>query len=159
MRTFPYPGIGSPDVSSPARYLLWLARGQKATLAVAVVFGSVWMLAQASVPYALGEAVDGGIVAGDFAVLVSWVGILVALTVLQSASAAMRHRASVSNWLQASLRSAQLIGDKVSRTGGALPRRVPFPFPAGSRRAGGVRHRLGRRASRSPPGALRGGDA
>jgi predicted amidohydrolase YtcJ len=37
-----------------------------------------------------------------------------------------------------------------SASGGALPRCVPLPFPAGSRRADGVRHRLGRRASRSP---------
>lgn len=124
VRSFPYPDAGTPNLRSPARYLLWLAQQHKATLALAIFYGTVWMLAQAFVPFALGKAIDHGIVAANFGALALWVGVLVGLTVIQSGSAVMRHRASVSNWLQAAYRSAQLVGYKVTRSGDALPRNL-----------------------------------
>ena len=123
MRSFPYKAAGQPDLRTPGKYLLWLAGAQRATLWVAIMYGSIWTLCQALTPYILGQAIDQGILPGDFARLSFWVGLLVALTIVQSISATLRHRTSVSNWLQAAYRSAQTVGHKVTRSGDALPRK------------------------------------
>lgn len=123
MRTFPYTTAGKPDLRSPGRYLLWLAGAQRGTLLVAVLYGCIWTLCQALTPFVLGQAIDQGILPGNFARLGAWVGLLVGLTVVQSISATLRHRASVSNWLQAAYRSAQTVGHKVTRSGDALPQK------------------------------------
>ncbi|WP_026818752.1 ABC transporter ATP-binding protein [Arthrobacter castelli] len=123
MRTFPYPDAGPVELRSPNRYLLWLARLQKPTLALSTALESVWMLSQAMIPFAVGRAIDTGIVAGNFSQLTWWVGLLVTLTIIQAAASVLGHRAHVSSWLQAAFRSAQLVGYKVSRTGNAIPRK------------------------------------
>lgn len=123
MRSFPYKTAKKPDLRSPGRYLLWLASEQRGTLLVAMLYGIIWTLCQAFTPYILGQAIDQGILPGDFGRLSFWVGLLVALTLLQSVAATLRHRASVSNWMQAAYRSAQTVGYKVTRSGDALPRK------------------------------------
>ncbi|MGA7203148.1 MAG: ABC transporter ATP-binding protein [Specibacter sp.] len=123
MRSFPYSDAGSPDLRSPNRFLWWLAMAQRGTLAMGILYGSVWTLAQALIPYALGQAIDLGIVAGNFGTLTHWVGLLLGLTVIQAVTSTLRHRAAVSNWMQAAYRSSQLIGYKVTRSGDALPQK------------------------------------
>lgn len=123
MRSFPYSDAGSPDLRSPNRFLWWLAMAQRSTLAMGIVYGSVWTLAQALIPYALGQAIDLGIVAGNFGTLTYWVGLLLGLTVIQAVTSTLRHRAAVSNWMQAAFRTSQLIGYKVTRSGDALPQK------------------------------------
>ncbi|GAB3251117.1 ABC transporter ATP-binding protein [Arthrobacter pigmenti] len=123
MRTFPYPDAGPVEPRSANRYLLWLARQQKPTLALSTALESVWMLSQALIPFAVGRAIDTGIVTGSFNQLLWWVGVLVALTIIQAVASVLGHRAHVSSWLQAAFRSAQLVGYKVSRTGNAIPRK------------------------------------
>ncbi|WP_044573475.1 ABC transporter ATP-binding protein [Arthrobacter alpinus] len=123
MRSFPYKPAGKPDLRSPGRYLLWLAGAQRGTLLLGVTYGTVWTVCQALTPYILGKAIDLGILPGDFARLSMWVGLLIGLTIVQSVSATLRHRAAVSNWLQAAYRSAQVVGHKVTRSGDALPQK------------------------------------
>ncbi|WP_026551907.1 ABC transporter ATP-binding protein [Arthrobacter sp. H20] len=124
MRAYPYPDPGPPDLRSPSRYLLWLASKQKATLLAGVLFGTVWMVAQAVMPYVLGRAIDEGVVGGDFDRLFLWVGVLIGLTVLQAGAGTLEHRTAISGWLQAAFHSIRLIGYKVTRTGDALPRKL-----------------------------------
>ena len=121
MRAFPYPDPGAPDLRSPTRYLLWLASKQKATLAAGALLGAVWMVAQALMPFILGRALDSGILAGDPLALAGEVLILLALMLVQAAADTLGHRVAVSNWLQASFKSVQLVGYKITRTGDALP--------------------------------------
>lgn len=123
MRSFPYKSAKKPNLSSPSRYLLWLAGAQRGTLLIGILYGSIWTVCQALTPYVLGQAIDQGILPGNFARLSTWVGVLVALTIVQSISATLRHRAAVSNWLQAAYRSAQVVGYKVTRSGDALPQK------------------------------------
>ncbi|MCZ2404343.1 ABC transporter ATP-binding protein [Paenarthrobacter sp. Z7-10] len=122
MRAYPYPIKSEPDVRSPARYLLWLGGQQGPTLATGVLYGSIWMLTQALVPFALGRAIDAGILGKNFGSLLQWTGVLVGLAIVQSVFAVLRHRTSISNWLQAALRSIQLVGHKITYSGDALPR-------------------------------------
>ncbi|WP_104110856.1 ABC transporter ATP-binding protein [Arthrobacter sp. N199823] len=123
MRSFPYKSAKKPDLRSPGRYLLWLAGAQRGTLWLGIFYGSIWTVCQALTPYILGQAIDQGILPGNFARLSGWVGLLVGLTLVQSISATLRHRAAVSNWMQAAYRSSQVVGYKVTRSGDALPQK------------------------------------
>ncbi len=124
MRTLPLTDPGVPDLRSPARFLWWIARGQWVTLLVGVCFGVAWMLAQALVPYAIGRGLDAGVAALDAAAAVRWSLVVLGLGLLQAGAGVMRHRVAVSNWLQASFRTAQLIAHHTARTGPALPAQV-----------------------------------
>jgi ABC-type multidrug transport system fused ATPase/permease subunit len=125
MQRLPYPDPGVPDLSSPLRFLRWVARGQWRTLLGGIFFGVIWMVSQALFPAAVGQAIDLGIIAGNMGELLIWGGVLVALGAIGAGSGAMRHRFAVENWLRASFRCVQLIGYKAADTGEALPRRMP----------------------------------
>lgn len=124
MRSYPYPDPGKPVLTSPARYLLWLASRQKSTLLIGTAFGIVWMLTQAFVPFIIGHAIDDGIVGGDTGKLAQWVLLLIGLVVVQVVAGMMRHRAAISNWMQAVYKSIRLVGHRITRTGDALPRKL-----------------------------------
>ncbi|WP_460458871.1 ABC transporter ATP-binding protein [Angustibacter peucedani] len=125
MRTLPYPDPGTPDLRGPWHLLGWIARMQRATLAVGVVWGVTWMCAQALIPVAVGRGIDQGVVQHDLRALLLWSGAVLGLACVQAGAGVLRHRAAVSNWLQASFRCAQLLGYKAADTGEALPRTVP----------------------------------
>jgi ABC-type multidrug transport system fused ATPase/permease subunit len=111
---------GRPDTRSPLRLLLWVGRHQLGTIAIAIAFGIVWMVAQALMPYAIGQAIQQGIVDGSNEALVRFCALLAALGILQAASGVMRHRYAVQNWLQASFRLAQVVGHHAARSGDAV---------------------------------------
>ena len=71
MRELPLGHPGLPDLRSPARFLLWVARGQLGTLALGIAYGVVWMGALAVVPALVGRAIDQGVAEGDRAALVA----------------------------------------------------------------------------------------
>ncbi|HEX2498468.1 MAG TPA: ABC transporter ATP-binding protein [Actinomycetes bacterium] len=115
---------GRPDLRSPARFLLWIAKGQWGLLTVGMICGVLWMPAQALIPAALGKAIDEGVAASDTAALVRWSLVLLGLGVLQAAAGSARHYMAVTNWLTASFRTEQLVVRHVSRFGGSLTRQV-----------------------------------
>ncbi|EWT00040.1 multidrug ABC transporter permease [Intrasporangium oryzae NRRL B-24470] len=125
MIRLPHADPGTPDLSSPTRYLLWVGRGQRRTLAVAMAFGIVWMVSQALFPAAVSRAIDEGVIGGDRGALLRWCSALVGLVVVSALAGAWRHKYAVMNWLQGAFRSAQLIGHKAADTGEALTRTVP----------------------------------
>jgi ABC-type multidrug transport system fused ATPase/permease subunit len=114
---------GVPDTRSPVRLLIWVGRHQVPTLVAGVVFGILWMVAQAFMPFAIGQAIDG-IVAGDSSTLVTWVLVLLGLGITQAVAGVMRHRNAVFNWLMATFRLAQLVSHHAARTGPAVRGRL-----------------------------------
>ena len=120
MKLLPFTDPGRPDTRSATRFLLWVGRLQLGTLALGMAFGIVWMLAQALLPYALGRAVDDGLAAGDNGALLQWAAVLLALGTVQAFAGVSRHRAAVSNWLQASFRMVQVVSHHVARSGPAI---------------------------------------
>jgi len=70
---------GTPDTRSPARLLVWVGKHQKRTLAIGIVFGIWWMLAQALMPFAIGRAIQLGIVEGSNRDLAIWTLVLLSL--------------------------------------------------------------------------------
>ncbi|MFN2469713.1 MAG: ABC transporter transmembrane domain-containing protein [Gaiellaceae bacterium] len=124
MIRLPYDHPGTPDTRSPLRLLVWVGRHQLGTLGAGMLFGVSWMLAQALMPFTIGRAIDDGIIDHDNRALAFWTLTLLALGATQAFAGVMRHRLAVSNWLQASVRLAQIIGHHVARTGPAIRNRL-----------------------------------
>jgi ABC-type multidrug transport system fused ATPase/permease subunit len=115
---------GVPDTRSPARLLIWTGRFQRGTLVVGVVFGVLWMTAQALMPFAIGRAIQTGIVDHDNRSLAIWTLTLLGLGSLQAFAGVMRHRYAVFNWLLASYRLIQVVSHHVARSGPAIRDKV-----------------------------------
>jgi ABC-type multidrug transport system fused ATPase/permease subunit len=124
VRSLPYDDAGQPDLRSPGRLLLWIARQQWTSLLNGVFWGVVWFVAQALMPATIGKAIDTGVVGGDLRALLGWTGVVFGLAVVVGLCGMMRHRAAVANWLQAAFRVIQLIGDHAASSGEALPRQI-----------------------------------
>ncbi len=124
MRQLPLADPGIPDVRSPARYLLWVARGQKSTILGGIAFGSIWMVAQSVMPAIIGRAIDQGVAHKDASRLWLWAGVLFGVGVVQAAAGIARHRFAVSNWLIGAYRTVQVVARHAVRLGATLPRRV-----------------------------------
>ncbi|MEP7026030.1 MAG: ABC transporter ATP-binding protein, partial [Actinomycetota bacterium] len=123
MRALPDPEPGTPDLRSPARFVLWLIACQKASVGLGVLWGCVWMVTQALVPAALGAAIDALVThrSGAFAVDC---GVVLALGVAAAGSGMLRHRCVVANFLSAGYRTVQLITGQAARLGHTLARLV-----------------------------------
>jgi ABC-type multidrug transport system fused ATPase/permease subunit len=123
MIKLPFTDPGRPDIRSPVRFLLWVARHQVPTLLGGIFFGVIWMVSQALMPAAIGRAIQNGIVAHDNRALAEWSLLLLGLGATTAAAGVMRHRFAVSNWLQASFRMAQVVGHHAARTGPAIKKK------------------------------------
>jgi ABC-type multidrug transport system fused ATPase/permease subunit len=111
---------GVPDTRSPFRLLVWVGRHQLPTLIAGVVFGVLWMVSQALMPFAIGSAIQDGIVDGDNRRLAWWTIVLLLLGGMQAFAGVMRHRNAVFNWLLAAFRLSQLVAHHAARTGSAV---------------------------------------
>ena len=124
MIRLPVSDPGTPDTRSPARLLVWVGRHQIATLAGGVLFGILWMVAQALMPFTIGRGIEDGIVERDNGSLAMWTLLLLGLGGAQAVGGVMRHRFAVANWLQASFRLAQVVAHHAARSGPAVRRRL-----------------------------------
>ncbi|MGL4742809.1 MAG: ABC transporter ATP-binding protein [Dermatophilaceae bacterium] len=124
MRILPVADPGVADARSPGRFLWWMAKGQRATLAGGMFFGIGWMSCQAIFPAALGRAIDRGVAARDSAELLRWGALMLLIGLVQAVSGILRHRFAVTNWLTAAYRTLQLTGRHAVHLGGTLPRKV-----------------------------------
>lgn len=89
-----------------------------------MLFGVLWMAAQALMPYAIGRAVQQGIVDRDNTRLAEWTLVLLGLGLTQAFCGVMRHRYAVFNWLQASYRLIQVVAHHAARSGPAMRSRL-----------------------------------
>ena len=121
----PHADPGTPDRRSPRRYLTWLARQQLGLLTLNGLFGIGWMLSQALLWTAVGAAIDHGVARHSASELFKWVGVVVLLGLFQALCGALRHQLAVTNWMNATYRTIQLIGRHVSTTGTALTDEIP----------------------------------
>ncbi len=124
-RELPHPDLGEPDTRSPVRYLMWIAARQKGLLFWNAFFGIGWMVSQALLWAAVGAAIDHGITGRNEGELFKWVGIVMALGLVQATCGALRHQLAVTNWMHAAYRTVQVIGHHLSRTGSALTDTIP----------------------------------
>lgn len=114
---------GQPDLRSPVRFLIWLARRQLRTVLEGATCGIVWMGTQAVLPAAVGAAVNA-MVAGNETDLVHWCLVVLALGAVQAVAGMLRHRRAVSNFLSSAVIVDQLVVRQAARLGASLPRRT-----------------------------------
>ena len=124
VRPLPLADPGTPDHRSAWRFLFWLMTGQWRTLVMGMLFGIVWMVAQAVLPAVIGHAIDDGVAARDVPELLRWTATMAVIGVVQAAAGIMRHRFAVTNWLTAAYRTVQLVGRQATHLGATLPKRV-----------------------------------
>ena len=124
MRRLPLDHPGTADHRSPGRFLWWLARGQWRTLVMGMLFGIVWMSAQAVMPAVIGLAIDRGVAARDTRQLLLWSLVLLVIGLVQAGCGIMRHRFAVTNWLTTAYRVVQLVARQTVHLGGTLSRKV-----------------------------------
>jgi ABC-type multidrug transport system fused ATPase/permease subunit len=124
MRELPLVDPGTPDLRSPTRFLLWVARGQRGLLALGVLWGVAWMAPLAVLPAQVGQAIDLGVATRDRGALLRWSGLILVTGLAGAAGGILRHRVVVISWLTAAYRVQQLLVRQAVRLGGSLPRRV-----------------------------------
>jgi ABC-type multidrug transport system fused ATPase/permease subunit len=124
-RELPTAEPGTPDTRSPLRYLIWIAAQQKILLTFNAIFGIGWMVSQALIWAAVGAAIDHGVIGKNTGELFLWVGVVMALGLFQAVCGALRHQLAVTNWMNASYKTVQVIGHHVSRTGTAVTDEIP----------------------------------
>jgi ABC-type multidrug transport system fused ATPase/permease subunit len=125
VRRLPLDDPGTPDLRSPLRYLLWTGRKQWDTLSIGVIYGVIWMVAQALVPAAIGRGLQAGVADQDLGAAGRWSLVVLLLAVIQAVFGILRHRMAVTNWLSASFRAMQLLGRHSALVGVAIRRRLP----------------------------------
>ena len=124
-RELPTADPGTPDTRSPLRYLIWIAAQQKILLTFNAIFGIGWMVSQALIWAAVGAAIDHGVIDKNTGELFLWVGVVMALGLFQAVCGALRHQLAVTNWMNASYKTVQVIGHHVSKTGTAVTDEIP----------------------------------
>ncbi|CAN5220636.1 ABC transporter ATP-binding protein [soil metagenome] len=124
VRRLPDPPPARPAFSGPGAFLWWIAKGQWRSIVLGMVWGIVWMTAQAVMPALIGLAVDRGVAAQDTGALVMWAGAFFAVGVVQAVAGILRHRNAVTNYLTASFRVSQLVASHSTRLGAWLSRRM-----------------------------------
>jgi ABC-type multidrug transport system fused ATPase/permease subunit len=120
----PAPDPGIPPTRSAGAYLWWLARRQRRTVGFGVVLGVLWMVSQALMPAAIGEAINAGVASRDPSALLRWTLALLALSAVQATAGILRHRCAVYNYLSAAYRTVQLTVRQAGRLGATLPGRL-----------------------------------
>lgn len=121
MRPLPVPDPGMPDLRSPSRFLIWLMARQRATVLAGVLFGCLWMTAQALVPAAIGAAVDALLRHATTSFTLDCLAVL-GLGAGTALAGVMRHRRVVMSFLDAAYRVIQLMTAQAIRLGDTLPR-------------------------------------
>lgn len=114
-----------PDTRSPGRLLWWYIRQQGLLYVACILLSLTWVLPGATAPWALGKAVDEGIIPGDTGRLALWVGVLLVVTIIGAGSGVLYHTTVVRSWLVALYSTISLVTHKSVRLGHVLPRRVP----------------------------------
>jgi ABC-type multidrug transport system fused ATPase/permease subunit len=94
-------------------------------LTLNALFGIGWMVSQALVWAAVGAAIDHGVEQHNDTELFKWVAVVIALGIIQAFCGAFRHQLAVTNWMNATYRTVQLIGRHVAKSGTALTDKIP----------------------------------
>lgn len=76
--------VPPPAGVTPVGFLAWLVRMQWTTVLQGVVCDVIWLLGLALTPWAIGRAVDEGLVAGDYGAFLRWLGVVVWLQLQHS---------------------------------------------------------------------------
>ena len=117
--------LPTTDLRSPARFLVWLMRIQPGLIALGSLSGLIWFLPPALAPYAVGRAIDRGILAGDVTSTIMWCLALFVAIGIGTTTGILWHTLVVRTWLVTLYGTMELVVAKVAELGHVLPRRTP----------------------------------
>src|ERR1700677_394383 len=83
------------------------------------------MVSQALVWFAVGAAIDSGVERHNDGQLWKWVAVVVVLGTIQAVCGSLRHQLAVTNWMNATYRTVQAVGRRITTTGPALTDEIP----------------------------------
>jgi len=113
------------DLRSPTRFLVWLMRIQPGLIALGSLSGLIWFLPPALAPYAVGRAIDRGILAGDVTATILWCVALFVAIGIGTTMGILWHTLVVRTWVVTLYGTMELVVAKVAELGHVLPRRTP----------------------------------
>jgi ABC-type multidrug transport system fused ATPase/permease subunit len=120
VRTFPDADPGTPDIRGPWRFLLWICVSHWRALLVDCVCNGLWTAALGLTPYAIGQAVNAGLIARDQTALLAWGLVVLGLGVVSAISAMLVERAETSVSIGAGYQTMQLVTRQVCDLGGGV---------------------------------------
>jgi ABC-type multidrug transport system fused ATPase/permease subunit len=120
VRTFPDADPGTPDIRGPWRFLLWICVSHWRALLVDCVCNGLWTAALGLTPYAIGQAVNAGLIARDQTALLAWGLVVLGLGVVSAMSAMLVERAETSVSIGAGYQTMQLVTRQVCDLGGGV---------------------------------------
>lgn len=115
MIALPETYVPPPSGVTPLGFLAWLVRRQWTTVLQGVVCDVVWLLGLALTPWAIGRAIDEGLVAGDYGAFLGWLGVVVWLQLQHSLIQGLRDRAGSINFARAYSRLEMVLARATSR--------------------------------------------
>jgi len=124
MITLPEPAEPSPEQRTSGSYLRWLAKRQWTSILAGCLFDTVWLVGLSLVPWAVGHAIDEGIVQGDNNKLAFWGALTLALSLVHAAVQGLRDRSGIVNWSRAAFRSVQVLAGHSVHAGHAITSRL-----------------------------------
>lgn len=124
MIALPEKYVPPPSGVTPVGFLAWLIRMQWTTVLQGVVCDVIWLLGLALTPWAIGRAVDEGLVAGDYGAFLGWLGVVVWLQLQHSLIQGLRDRAGSINYERGVCRVDQVIVHTATRITVAADRRL-----------------------------------
>ncbi|MGC5615693.1 ABC transporter transmembrane domain-containing protein [Georgenia sp. Z1491] len=108
---------GSPPLTGANAFLAWLARRQRLTLLVAVLFGVARNVATAGIPLVLGRALDTGLTDGLSAATWWGAGAVLLVGVAAALTSAYGHLFETMSWVYGTFHTGRLVGHHVTRIG------------------------------------------
>lgn len=122
MQPIPEPYQEPPSAVTPAGFLAWVTRLQWTTVLQGTVCDVVWLLGLALTPWAIGQAIDQGLVAGDYAAFAVWMAVVLWLQLQHSLIQGLRDRAGSINFSRAESRVGQVLAHASTRVTTAADR-------------------------------------
>lgn len=115
MISLPEPYAAPPPGVGPIGLLVWIVRKQWNTVLQGTACDIVWLLGLALTPWAIGQAIDEGLVAGNATAFLLWLGVVVWLQLQHSLIQGLRDRAGSINFERAYSRLEQVIARAAAR--------------------------------------------
>lgn len=109
MRAVPEPYAPPPKGVTPLGFLRWLIRMQWTTVLLGTLCDIIWLLGLALTPWAIGRAIDEGLVEGDAGAFLRWLAVVVWLQLQHSLIQGLRDRAGSVNFERTASRVNQVI--------------------------------------------------
>lgn len=115
MISLPEPYVPPPPGIRPVGLLAWIVRRQWNSVLQGTACDIVWLLGLALTPWAIGHAIDDGLVKGDAGAFLLWLGVVVWLQLQHSLIQGLRDRAGSMNFERAYSRLEQLLARATAR--------------------------------------------